>query len=260
MLSCAPGLRFAGPDRAGIHVEHRDRETEIVVLLHGIARTSRSMRPIKAAIRGAGYCTLNLDYPSRRHDLAGLADIVGQQLAAAGAWDAPKLHFVTHSMGGLVARQLLLGDRPTHARIGRVVMLAPPSAGSEVADFLAPLPPYRWLYGPAGQQLTTSHRSGIWRTSPDFELGIIAGATGWPYLLGNLLLPRPHDGRVSVERTRVDGMRDHLVVPATHSFIMRVPEVQRQVLHFIRHGGFAHRVDSPAEPRAATGPATDPQQ
>jgi hypothetical protein len=162
--------------------------------------------------------------------------------------------------GGLVARQLLLGDRPTHARIGRVVMLAPPSAGSEVADFLAPLPPYRWLYGPAGQQLTTSHRSGIWRTSPDFELGIIAGATGWPYLLGNLLLPRPHDGRVSVERTRVDGMRDHLVVPATHSFIMRVPEVQRQVLHFIRHGGFAHRVDSPAEPRAATGPATDPQQ
>lgn len=219
-------------------MEHRSQDEELVVLLHGIARTSRSMRPIEGFLAAAGYRRLNLDYPSRRHDLVGLADIVGQQLAATDAWDAPKLHFVTHSMGGLVAR-LLLGDRPTHARIGRVVMLAPPSAGSEVADFLAPLPPYRWLYGPAGQQLTTCHSSGIWRTRPDFDLGIIAGATGWPYLLGNLLLPRPHDGRVSVERTRVDGMRDHLVLPATHSFIMRVPEVQRQVLHFIRHGSFA---------------------
>lgn len=117
-------------------------------------------------------------------------------------------------------------------------MLAPPATGSEVADCLSPLSLYRWLYGPAGQQLTTHHDSGTGGTVPDFELGVIAGTTGWPYLLGSLLLPRPHDGRVSVERTRVDGMRDHLVLPATHSFIMRAPEVQRQVLHFLRHGGF----------------------
>ncbi|OEO30598.1 hypothetical protein VW23_020485 [Devosia insulae DS-56] len=217
------------------------------------------MRPMESFLRAAGYRILNLDYPSRRHDLAGLADIVTQQLAAAGAWDAPKLHFVTHSMGGLVARHLL-GGRPPHARIGRVLLLAPPSAGSEVADFLAPLPPYRWLYGPAGQQLTSRYCSDAWRTKPDFELGIIAGATGWPYLLGTLLLPRPHDGRVSVERTRVDGMRDHLVVRATHSFIMRGPEVQRQVLQFIRHGGFARQVDGRAEPGAATGSAAELQQ
>lgn len=218
-------------------MEHRYGDSDLIVLLHGIARTSRSMRPMESALRAAGYRTLNLDYPSRRHHLADLAGIVGQRLAAAGVTDAAKLHFVTHSMGGLVARQLLVDDQSLHTRIGRVVMLAPPSAGSEVADFLAPLPPYAWLYGPAGQQLTTGR--SVWRTPPDFELGIVAGSSGWPYLLGNLLLPRPHDGRVSVERTAVDGMRDHLVLPATHSFIMRLPEVQRQVLHFIRYGRFA---------------------
>lgn len=221
-------------------MEHRSQGEELVVLLHGIARTSRSMRPMESFLRAAGYRTLNLDYPSRRHDLAGLADVVRRQLAAADAWNAVKLHFVTHSMGGLVIRHLLADDLPPHAAIGRAVLLAPPSAGSEVADFLAPLAPYGWLYGQAGRQLTTSHRSGVPAISPDLELGVVAGSTGWPYLLGSLLLPRPHDGRVSVERTRLAGMRDHLVVPATHSLIMRVPEVQRQVLHFIRHGRFAH--------------------
>lgn len=149
-------------------MEHLEGEHELVVLLHGIARTSRSMRPIEVAIRAAGYRTLNLDYSSRRHNLADLAGSVEQQLAAAGAWRAGTLHFVTHSMGGLVARQLLAGDLPAGARIGRVVMLAPPSTGSEVADFLAPLPPYRWLYGPAGQQLTTNYGRGASPTEPDF--------------------------------------------------------------------------------------------
>ncbi|ODT15751.1 MAG: hypothetical protein ABS35_30530 [Kaistia sp. SCN 65-12] len=219
-------------------MEHRHGQDDLVVLLHGIARTSRSMRPIEGFLGAAGYRTINLDYPSRHHDLGALAAMVGRQLAAAGAGDVSRLHFVTHSMGGLVVRHVLANEQSLRARVGRVVMLAPPSAGSEVADVLAPLAPYGWLFGPAGRQLTTGRCGDTPPIGPGLELGIVAGSTGWPYLLGTLLLPRPHDGRVSVERTRLDGMGDHLVVPATHSFIMRVPEVQRQVLHFIRHGHF----------------------
>lgn len=212
---------------------------EIVVLLHGIARTRLSMRPMEQELKRAGYRTLNLSYPSRRLDLAAIAAWLDRRFIAAGLWEAHRVHFVTHSMGGLVAARYFAdfaaGSRAP--RLGRVVMLAPPNQGSEVADFLEGLPPYRWLYGPAGQQLTTSARSNAEAGLP-CDVGIIAGTAGRAYLLGRLLIRAPHDGRVAVARTQLPGMRDHLVVHATHSFIMRKPEVQRQVLHFLEHGSF----------------------
>jgi pimeloyl-ACP methyl ester carboxylesterase len=140
-------------------------------------------------------------------------------------------------MGGLVAAQYLAthGDRE---KTGRVVMLAPPLMGSEVADALHTLPPYHWLFGPAGQGLTTSARAVAMPSY--YELGIIAGTGGGLYPLGRAFIPGPHDGRVAVERTRYPGMADHLVVPTSHSFIMRKPEVHRQVLYFLEHGRFDH--------------------
>lgn len=212
---------------------------EIVVLLHGIARTRLSMRPMEKALAVGGYQTFNLTYPSRRYDLSGLAAYLDRKLSATETWCHDRVHFVTHSMGGLVATRYLadFGDTVPGARMGRVVMLAPPNQGSEVADFLGGLPPYRWLYGPAGQQLTTATR-GDGDVRPHYELGIIAGTAGSSYLLGCLLIREPHDGRVAVSRTRLSGMNDHLVVHATHSFIMRKPVVQQQVLHFLSRGSF----------------------
>jgi pimeloyl-ACP methyl ester carboxylesterase len=215
-------------------------QPEIVVLLHGIARTPASMRPLERHLRHAGFDTHGLGYPSQHRGLADLAAFVAERLQAAGIWQRhPKVHFVTHSMGGLVVGRYLADFRAAipEPKLGRVVMLAPPNRGSEVADFLAPLPPYRWFYGPAGLELTTLARdaSGF---APHYELGIIAGTVGWPYLLGSLLIRPPHDGRVAVERTRLAGMKDHVVIPATHSFILGNAAARRQVLHFLETGRF----------------------
>ena len=159
---------------------------ELVVLLHGIARTRRSMRRMEVVLAGAGYGTLNFAYASRSRGIVLLAGDIAHELARAGAWSGSRrVHFVTHSMGGLVAARYLNDFRASIpvGKMGRVVMLAPPNAGSEVADLLSRFPPYRWFYGPAGQELTTAARSAA-IVAPHYELGVIAGSTGWPYLVG----------------------------------------------------------------------------
>src|SRR5688572_29945197 len=178
---------------------------EIVILLHGIARTKRSMFAIERALRRAGYDTLGITYPSLRMDIAALAGFIARALVAV--WAGPdRVHFVTHSMGGLVAARYLsdFAESIPAGRLGRVVMLAPPAGGSEVADLLKRFSPYRWFYGPAGRGLTTRRDASLGTLS--YDLGIIAGRRGWPYLLGNMVIRGPHDGRVAVARTRVPGM------------------------------------------------------
>jgi pimeloyl-ACP methyl ester carboxylesterase len=207
---------------------------ESVLLLHGIGRTRLSMRPLERVLAAAGYGTRRLTYPSRRLAIPAIAEWLEPRLA--DLWrHSIRVHVVTHSMGGLVAAHYLErhGNRE---KTGRVVMLAPPLGGSEVADALHRLPPYRWLFAPAGQQLTTSANAAP--MSPYYPLGVIAGSRGSAYPLGRLFLSGPHDGRVAVARTRSTGLADHLVLPASHSFIMRSGEVQRQVLHFLGHGRF----------------------
>jgi triacylglycerol lipase len=213
---------------------------ETVVLLHGIGRTKLSMQGMERALKAAGFDTFSLTYPSRRAPIAELADFVNRRVAPY--WErAGRLHFVTHSMGGLVAAHLLergRTDTPPE-RIGRVVMLAPPLRGSEVADALSHLPPYGWVMGPAALELTTRARQSF--ATPHYELGVIAGTVGWPYALGSLVLPKPHDGRVALSRTRVAGLADHIVVPATHTFLTNRPDVQRHTIHFLQTGAFASR-------------------
>lgn len=207
---------------------------ESVLILHGIARTRFSMRPIERVLFAAGYRTLSLTYPSQTLSIAGIADWLRPRLEDLWRYST-RVHMVTHSMGGLVAAHYLNthGDRE---KTGRVVMLAPPNLGSEVADALHRLPPYHWLYGPAGQELTTTARRDP--MPPYYELGIIAGTRGGAYPLGRAFIRGAHDGRVSVASTRQAGMSDHLVLPLSHSFIMRDPEAQRQAVHFLERGRF----------------------
>lgn len=210
-----------------------------IVLLHGSGRTPRSLGGLEKRLGQAGFQTLNLGYPWRSLDIPGLAAFVADALEAQGLGrEGNRLHFVTHSMGGLVAAYMLgyLRARFRGGCIGRVVMLGPPLQGSEVADALALLPGYLWLYGPAGRDLmTTSQRlEGL---TPDYPLGIIAGTMGWPYPTG-LLIPGAHDGRVSVARTRWAGMTDHLTLPVMHSLMPNDREVQDQVLSFLMTGAF----------------------
>jgi pimeloyl-ACP methyl ester carboxylesterase len=208
-----------------------------VVLLHGISRTAQSFRRMQAAIEGAGFAVLNLDYPSRSKALEALAEDIHPAVDLFADGLEGSVHFVGHSMGGLLTRAYLAQYRPK--RLGRVVMLGTPNGGSEIADRLKNFLPYRAWFGPAGQQLVTERDATLHAILPpiDYPVGIIAGNRSI-YPIMSVFLPKPHDGRVSVENTKLDGMADHIVVSASHPWLVRNGSAIEQTIAFLRKGRF----------------------
>ncbi len=210
---------------------------EVVVLLHGLFRSERAMAPLARHLEQAGWTTLSIDYPSTREPIETLAARVRREIVER-APAAATVHAVTHSLGGVLLRQLMARD--PLPRFGRAVLLAPPSGGSEVVDALDAWG-LAWSLGPAGRALGTGPDSAPRRLPPPgFELGVIAGSASFNPL-SSWLIPGPDDGRVSVDSARIEGMRDFLVVERTHTFIMRGDEVKRQVVHFLRSGAFVRQ-------------------
>jgi pimeloyl-ACP methyl ester carboxylesterase len=214
--------------------------SETVVILHGIARTNKSMKSIETALQKEQYETLNITYPSTEHNLNDIAKHLFENELNTKFWEsAEKVHFVTHSMGGLVARKYLemYKDKIPAQKLGNVVMLGPPNGGSEVADWAHSLWPYQWFYGPAGQELTTA-AAAVNSAAPYYPLGIIAGTREWPYFVAAFVVPGDSDGRVSVEKTKLPGMTDHMSLVATHTFIMDDEDAHRQVVYFLKNKMF----------------------
>lgn len=219
-----------------------------VILLHGLARSASSFDKMAASLETADYRVVNVDYPSRKQNIEALVD--GYVSTAveechvdnvrADYIKSAKIHFVTHSMGGILVRYYLANNHLDN--LGRVVMLSPPNQGSEVVDKLAAVPGFYALNGPAGQQLGTSDQSLPNRLGPvDYPVGVITGNRSINLIL-SLLIPGDDDGKVSIERAKLAGMTDFLVVPHTHPMIMNSDEVIRQTHFFLKNGRF-DRVD-----------------
>ena len=208
-----------------------------VVLLHGILRTPLSMVGFARFFKKRGFCVLNLGYPSRKHDLAGLVNGIHDPIQRFRKTFSGKIYFVGYSMGGLLVRAYL--NRYGIRGLGRVVLIGTPNGGSEVADYLQNRFLYQWVFGPAGQQLITDQRGFQHLFSPlKAEVGIIAGNKSMPPF-GFTMAGRENDGTVSVANTHLVGEKDHLTLPYPHEGLLTSRSVREQTLSFLRNGYFA---------------------
>jgi hypothetical protein len=208
---------------------------ECVILLHGLARSSSSFNKMELALKEKGYFTINYNYPSRKYSIEKLAkDSIDNAMSQCP--EKSTIHFVTHSLGGILVRQYISTGKINN--LGKVVMLGPPNKGSQVVDKLKNFPGYVWFNGPAGRELGTGSASIPNKLGQaNFTVGIIAGTRSINPILSSML-PNPDDGKVSVENTKLAGMADHITLPVAHPFLMKNDEVINQVVYFLKNGRF----------------------
>jgi len=205
------------------------------VLLHGLGRSATSMRLLESRIGRAGFRVHNLNYPSRRFPPRTLVARLAGEVERCCA-DAPRVHFVAHSLGGILVRAYAAEHRPQ--TLGRLVMLGPPNHGSELADWLGGSRLLRRVLGPVAARLGTGPDSFPNQLPrPHFEVGVIAGTRSLNPL-GTLLIRGRSDGTVSLRSARLEGMADFAAVPASHPLMMFSPRVARLVIAFLRDGRF----------------------
>lgn len=208
-----------------------------VIVLHGLALDRLWMMGVARKLSSAGYTVHNISYPSRHKDFVAIVD--DHIVPLIRALGVEKVDFVAHSMGGILVR--IYAEHYGTANIGRVVMLGTPNHGSEAADYLKDVALFKWYFGYAGQNLGTSDKDMPAHLGPvKFECGVIAGSCHWchfptPFIVG---MPRPNDGIVAVESTKVEGMKDHIVLNVDHSLMVWSPEVWRQAVTFLETGSF----------------------
>jgi pimeloyl-ACP methyl ester carboxylesterase len=208
-----------------------------VFLLHGLGRTAWSMKKIERRLQKDGFTTGNIDYPSRFCSPEVLTEMIYQLLKNDLSPGSRPVDFVTHSLGGVLIRAV--HERYEVKNIRRVVMLSPPHQGSVVVDRLKKWLLFRLLMGPTGCLLGTktgkSFPKSLGRVC--FETGIITGnKSGNP--LFSRWMPGEDDGTVSVEGAMVLGMKEFLIAPASHNFILKNEWVIDRIIRFLHTGSF----------------------
>ncbi len=217
---------------------------ELVILVHGLWMSGLELVSLKNRLNGDhGFTAVPFSYPSVS---GSMLDHVRELREFAQAQKTERMHFVGHSLGGLVVLNLLeaTADLPP----GRAVLLGAPLQGSRAAQGLARWPLGRAMLGITmrdeflpGEDLAPRTQKRTWNDRR--EVGVIAGSSGIG--LGRLVakLDGDNDGTVMVEETELPGARDHLVLPVTHTGMLFSDEVARQTAEFLRTGRFA-RVDA----------------
>lgn len=218
-----------------------DSVSQCVVLIHGLGRSASSMEEMQEALVQEGYQTVNLGYSSTEKYIETIVEEdYPKALLRCMDFKPGKIHFVTHSLGGIILRTAFTRGKPVN--LGRVVMLSPPNKGSKLVDKIKDWRLFQWLMGPSGQQLVTGPDSLASQLGKaDFDLGIITGNRHAFFdAFFAFMIPGVDDGKVSVEHAKLEGMSDFLVVDESHPFMMNSEYVQRETIHFLKYGKFTH--------------------
>lgn len=199
------------------------------------------MAPLAGSLEAAGFAVCNIAYLSRHYSVAALAEIfVAPKIAQCFSDAGQPIHFVTHSLGGIVVRQFAAAGLV--ANVGRAAILSRPNQGREVVNKLGQEPLFEAITGADALPQRLGHAP--------FELGIITGTRSINLFLSKMI-PGSDDGKVSVARAKLDGMKDFVTVPAPHSFVMKSGAAIRQTLDFLRRGWFAHEFQPLRRPTQA---------
>lgn len=220
------------------NIETSSIQKEYVIVLHGVARSSSSMEKIARIIaeKEPNFEVHNIDYDSTNYSFDELVDILHKDLSKIITNKEIKVNFVAYSMGALITRYYIQKYRPKN--LGRVVMLAPPNQGSEAADFFKDNILFKKIFGKAGQRMGTKKDSIVYELDDvDFELGIIAGDRSVDPI-SSLVIQGADDGKVAIEKTKVNGMKEHLVLHTSHTFIIYNNNAIDQTIYFLKNGNF----------------------
>lgn len=215
---------------------------ELVVIIHGLMRTKWSMKKLEKFFKHKGYDTLNINYFSLTNPISKIAlEVLPKSLnKKLKKKQYSKIHFVTHSLGGIITRYYFTHYKniPETMKTGKIVMIAPPNKGAELAEKWRDRLWFKYTQGPAGQHIGTGAHSVIHQLNPlTIDVGIIAGNKPVNHLTA-LLLPSENDGTVTVESTKLSEMKDHITLPYNHTFICNKKVVWEQAHHFLENGSF----------------------
>ena len=211
---------------------------ELVVLVHGLGRSKKAMNPLEQKLLGSGYRVWNKSYPSRAFSIQDLASLsLSPAVEFAANQGVKKIHFIGHSLGAILIRYYL--QTAVIPNLGKVILIAGPNKGSELADLLVKFKIFNRILGPVLAQLHTGADS-IPNSMKPIQRGQVAVIAGnrtsdpWfsPFISG------PDDGKVSVEHAKVAEMIDCLILKRGHTWIAQSPEVLIQVPHFLKFARF----------------------
>lgn len=213
--------------------------TKQVIILHGIAMNRLWMSGLARHLENAGWGVHNISYPSRHKNFEALVDQHIAPAIEAATAKGGTVDIVAHSMGGILTR--LYAQKYGPRKIGRAVLIGTPNHGSEVADFLRDVPLFKWHFGATGAALGTAPEDIHAVLGPvNFDCGVIAGTNHVIHFPTSYIvnIPRPNDGIVSVESTKIAGMADHATVHGDHSLLVWMPSVWQLVRQFLETGAF----------------------
>ena len=210
---------------------------EIIVLLHGLGRNTTSMWLLASRLDDAGYYVQRVGYSSLHQKPDEILKDISSQINKCCQKHTQSVHFVGHSLGGLMVRSYLQSNKVD--KLGRVVLLGTPNKGTEAADHFS----NSWLMdllGPTAKALGTDDNSfPNSLKAPYYPVGIIAGERESE--LNDPVIPGKDDGLVSVESTKIDGMTDFIIIETGHSMMRYDREVADQTIEFIKNGAFTEK-------------------